>query len=103
MVTYQSGKKNNKTDALTRRPNEQPISDEDEKQEHRMQILLPPDYIEIQLIKITNKTKEETEELGKLHTAEPPAEPQQAKPEEGTKATCDKSVEAKHEEFKKKN
>ena len=57
VVTYQTGKKNDKADALTRRPNEQSASEEDEQQEHRMQMLLPPERIEIQLIEVTNKPK----------------------------------------------
>ena len=35
-VTYQTGKKNNKADALTRKLNEWPANEEDERQEHRM-------------------------------------------------------------------
>ena len=53
MVMYQSGKKKNKADALTRRPNKQPISNENEKQEHRVQVLLPPKRIKIQPIKVS--------------------------------------------------
>ena len=81
-VTYQTGKKNDKADALTRKPNERPISNQGDQQEHRMQVLLPPERIEIQPIEITNKPDEESVE---------------AKPEEGTKATSDKNVEAKHD------
>ena len=79
-VTYQTGKKNEKADALTRKPNNQPISDEN--YEHRMQVLLPLERMKIQPIEITNELDEGSVE---------------AKPEEGTKATRDKNVEAKHE------
>ena len=57
-VTYQTGKKNDKVDALTRRPNERPISDEDEKQVHRMQVLLPPGRIKIQPIEVSEPRNE---------------------------------------------
>ena len=80
-VTYQTGKKNEKADALTRKPNNRPISDEN--YEHRMQVLLPPERIEIQPIEITNESDKGSVE---------------AEPEKGTQATRDKSVEAKHEE-----
>ena len=53
VVTYQSGKKNDKANVLTRKPNKQPISDEDDWQEHRMQVLIPPECIEIQPIKVS--------------------------------------------------
>ena len=62
VVTYQSGKKNDKADALTRKPNERPISDEDDRQEHGMQVLLPPARIEMQPIEIANEPNEESVE-----------------------------------------
>ena len=46
IISYQSGKKNEKADALTRKPNEQPINKNDERLEHRMQTLLPPERFE---------------------------------------------------------
>ena len=48
IVTYQSGKKNDKADALTRKPNEQPANEDDKRQKHRMQVLLPPERIHLQ-------------------------------------------------------
>ena len=36
IISYQSGKKNEKADALTRKPNERPINEDNEKLEHRM-------------------------------------------------------------------
>ena len=97
VVTYQTGKKNDKADALTRKPNERPISNEDDRQEHRMQVLLPPERIKIQPIEIMNesnkksvgsacnksakanhdKLKEESEEHKKSHAAEPHAKPEE--------------------------
>ena len=80
-VTYQTGKKNEKADALTRKPNDRLINDED--YEHRMQVLLPPERIEIQPIEVTNKPEveheEEAEELARSHSAEPSNKPQPAK------------------------
>ena len=76
VVIYQTGKKNDKANALTRRPNKRPISNEDERQEHRMQVLLPPDRIEIQLIEVTNETGKEAKVFVRSHSAEPHAEPQ---------------------------
>ena len=104
-VTYQTGKKNDKADALTRKPNKRPANKEDKRQEYRMQVLLPPERIEIQPIEVTNKSEVEhddrvkatrnesveaeradKEEINKPETeyerprvAEPPAEPQPAK------------------------
>ena len=101
VVTYQSGKKNNKADALTPRPNERPISDEDERQEHRMQVLLPLNCIEIQPIKVTNKTEEEAEELRRSHAAVPYAEPQPTEEnvkDKGVAATRDERIEFEREE-----
>ena len=43
IISYQSGKKNEKANALTRKPNEQPINEDNERLEHRMQTLLPPE------------------------------------------------------------
>ena len=80
VVTYQSGKKNDKADALTRKPNKRPISNENDQQEHRMQVLLPPERIEIQPIEITKKSHNK--------------EGVEAKPEKSTKATRNKSAEA---------
>ena len=85
-VTYQTGKKNDKADALTQKPNERPANEENKRQEHRMQVLLPPERIKIQPIKITNKP-----DKGSV----------KAKLEEGTKATRNESVGAKHEEPEK--
>ena len=68
VVTYQTGKKNEKADALTRKPNEQPISNED--YEHKMQVLLLPERLNIQPIEVTNKTSEphaESEEVEAKH------------------------------------
>ena len=45
MISYQSGKKNNKADALMRKPNEQPTDNEDEQRKHSVRILLPPNWI----------------------------------------------------------
>ena len=100
VVTYQSGKKNDKADALTRKPNERPISDEDSRQEHRMRVLLPPGRIEIQPIEITNEPDErsveakpeEAEAEGheeaerEATSAEPPAEPRTEPEEEAEEA-----------------
>ena len=41
-VTYQSGKKNEKADSLTRRPGDQPVDDSDERQKHQLRTILPP-------------------------------------------------------------
>ena len=100
VITYQSGKKNDKANALTRRPNKQLISNEDNREKHRMRVLLPPEQIEIQPVKVTNKSKvnhndhanatrdksvevdhdklEESKELGRLHATEPHAKPKKS-------------------------
>ena len=85
-VTYQTVNKNNKANALTRKPNKQPISNEDDRQKHKMQVLLPPECIKIQPIEITN---------------EPDKRSVKAKPKESTKTTRNESIKAKHKKPKK--
>ena len=46
MISYQSGKKNDKTKALTKKPNEQPTNNEDEQCKHSVYVLLPPNWID---------------------------------------------------------
>ena len=41
------------------RPKKQPISNKNKKQQHRMQVLLPPERIEIQPVEITNEPDKE--------------------------------------------
>ena len=125
VVTYQSGKKNDKADALTRKPNERPANEEDERQEHRMQVLLPSERVELQPIKVNephaephakpkgvevdnDKAEEEAEELARSHAAEPHAEqlakPQAENPEEKPTnyAEAKRHEETKREEIDKK-
>ena len=40
MISYQSGKKNNKADALTRKLNKQPTDNEDERRKYSIRMLL---------------------------------------------------------------
>ena len=92
-VMYQTGKKNDKADALTRKLNKRPANEEDEQQKYRMQVLLPPECINIQPIEVTDEPEDkgveaeraDEEEINKPRTeperprvAEPPAEPQPA-------------------------
>jgi len=41
VITYRPGKQNEKADALTRRPNDKPQDDSDERQKHQLQTMLP--------------------------------------------------------------
>ena len=45
VISYQSGKKNDKADVLTRKSNERPTEDEDKQWQHHMRVLLPPNRI----------------------------------------------------------
>ena len=90
VVTYQTGKKNDKADALTRKPNERPANEEDKRQKHKMQVLLPPERIEIQPIEVEHE--KEAEELGRSHLAEPPAEPP-AKPQPAEGSVEDEEID----------
>ena len=45
VISYQSGKKNNKADALMRKPNKQPTDNEDEQHKHSVCVLLSPNQI----------------------------------------------------------
>ena len=46
VISYQSGKKNNKADVLMRKPNEQPTDDEDEGCKHSIRVLLPSNRVD---------------------------------------------------------
>ena len=46
VISYQNGKKNDKADALTQKPGDCPTDKEDERLEHYIQILLPPEHFE---------------------------------------------------------
>ena len=46
VISYQSGKKNNKADALTRKPNKRPTNDENEQCKYSVCVLLPPNQID---------------------------------------------------------
>ena len=46
VISYQSGKKNNKADALTRKPNKWLTNDEDERHKHSVYVLLPLNQID---------------------------------------------------------
>ena len=58
VVTYQTRKKNNKADALIKKPNKRPANDKNNWQEYRMQTLLPPERIEIYPIEVTDQLEE---------------------------------------------
>ena len=81
IISYQSGKKNKKADALTRKPNEQPINKEDKRLEHCMQTLLPPERFEhgikhvvnLEPIEVGNSPNEDT--TSAVDPGEPQAEP----------------------------
>ena len=46
-VTYQTEKKNNKANALTQKLHEFPANNKNNRQEYRMQVLLPPERIDL--------------------------------------------------------
>ena len=73
IINYQSGKKNEKADALTRKPNERPVTEDDKRLEHRMQTLLPPERFEnvvnLESIEVENSPNED------ITSAADPAEP----------------------------
>ena len=46
VISYQSGKKNDKADALTRKLCDRPINNNDKRLEHRIQMLLSPERFE---------------------------------------------------------
>ena len=45
VIRYQSGKKNDKVDIFTRKPNKQPTKDKNEQRKHSVRVLLPPNWI----------------------------------------------------------
>ena len=46
VISYQSGKKNNKADALTRKSNKQLTDNENKQRKHSVRVLLPPNRID---------------------------------------------------------
>lgn len=46
VISYQSGKKNDKADALMQKPKDCPTDKEDKRLEHHMRMLLSPKYFE---------------------------------------------------------
>ena len=67
VISYQSGKKNDKADILTRKPNKQPTNNENKWCKHSVCVLLPPNRIdheaELQSIEEdhTNRTDSDTD------------------------------------------
>ena len=62
VISYQSSKKNNKVNALTRKPNEWSTDDEDKQHKHSICMLLPPSCIasaEVQPIKESEESEED--------------------------------------------
>ena len=49
VIKYQTGKQNAKADALTRRPQDLPQGNEDERQKHQMQTLIPKENLDSQI------------------------------------------------------
>ena len=45
VISYQNGKKNDKADALTRKPNKQPTNNKDKQREYSVRVLLPSNQI----------------------------------------------------------
>ena len=45
VISYQSGKKNNKANILIRKPNKQSTDDEDKQRKHSVCVLLPLNWI----------------------------------------------------------
>ena len=101
-VTYQTGKKNDKADALTRKPNKQPANEKDKQQEHKMQVLLPPERVELQPIEVSEPQKEpHAKQLAKPQAKKPKEFTNYAEAERHEEAKQEKSVEDKPEKAKK--
>ena len=45
VISYQSGKKNNKADTLTRKPNKQPTNNDNKWYKHSVRVLLPLNWV----------------------------------------------------------
>ena len=54
-------KKNDKANAFTRKPNKRPANNKDKRQKHRMQILLLPKCVKLQLIKVSDQLEKNHE------------------------------------------
>ena len=61
MISYQSGKKNDKANGLTKKLNEQSTNDEDKRRKHSIRMLLSPSHIasaKLQPIEESEKNEE---------------------------------------------
>ena len=56
VISYTPGKENQKADSLTRRPNDFPSSENDDRQQHQLQTLLPAKRLEISSITMGENT-----------------------------------------------
>ena len=65
VISYQSGKKNDKADTLTRKPNKWPTDDEDKRRKHSVRVLLPPNRIDHEA-KLQSIDKDHGKVLGKV-------------------------------------
>ena len=78
IISYQSGKKNNKADALTQKPNKRPVNDDDERLKHRMRTLLPPERFEhvanLEPIEVENGNSSNEDITSAANPAEPHGE-----------------------------
>ena len=79
VISYQSGKKNEKTDALTRKPNECPVDGNDKRLEHQMQTLLPRKRFEhvvnLKPIEVENRNSLNEDITSAADPAKPHTEP----------------------------
>ena len=61
IVNYQTEKKNDKTDALTRKPNKRPANNKNKWHKHRMQTLLLPKCVKMHFIEVIDQLEEDCE------------------------------------------
>ena len=75
IISYQSGKKNKKVDAITRKPNERLVDKNDKRLEHQMQTLLPrkrfKHVVNLELIEVKNKNSPNEDNTSAADPAEP--------------------------------
>ena len=70
VISYTPGRENGKADSLTRRPNDCPADDQDDRQQHLLQTILPPERLEISTID-PDKSKTTPERMIQANLVDP--------------------------------
>lgn len=86
VISYQSGKKNNKTNALTCKPGNHPNDEEDKQLEYRVCVLLPPEcFQQSAKLQLIEKNEKEDQPSAKIPNPKTPSTVEQSEPRDSDK------------------